>query len=58
MLTPRINDHEFKLIEESLITPSGNTIFDLAVRLFDLWIEFDYFEKNIKDILHSQPLLT
>lgn len=42
-LSPSINDHEFKLIEDSMVSPSGTSILDLTVRLFELWIELEYF---------------
>jgi hypothetical protein len=38
-----------------LVDEVNTNIFDLTVRLFDIWIELDYFEKAIKEVLNKNP---
>lgn len=56
-LTPSINDKEFESLESATFTTSTNKTFDLTVRLFNLWIEMEYFENQLRALLEKNPEL-
>jgi hypothetical protein len=39
------------MIEESLIDEVNTNILDLTVRMFNIWIELEYFEHQVKELL-------
>lgn len=56
-MTPLINDKEYDNLESSSYSVISNKTFDLTVRLFNIWIEIDYFEKQLKSLLQNHQEL-
>ncbi len=52
-LTPSINSREFELLESSSYSGNTSKTLDLTIRLFNVWIEMDYFERQLKGILQA-----
>jgi hypothetical protein len=49
-LSPSINDREFDQLESSSLGQRHGAL-ELTVRLFGIWIEMDYFERQIRVLL-------